>query len=77
MVIDLKGKRALVTGAASGIGNAIAEVFAQAGAHVVLLDLQHDAASKAAAAIAEKTGTACIAVAADVSDEASVSAAFA
>ena len=77
MVIDLKGKRALVTGAASGIGNAIAEVFAQAGAHVVLLDLQHDAASKAAAAITENTGTACVAVAADVSDEASVSAAFA
>jgi 2-keto-3-deoxy-L-fuconate dehydrogenase len=77
MVIDLKGKRALVTGAASGIGNAIAEVFAEAGAQVVLLDLQHDAASKAAAAIAEKTGTACIAVAADVSEEASVSAAFA
>lgn len=77
MVIDLKGKRALVTGAASGIGNAIAEVFAQAGAQVVLLDLQHEAASRAAATIAEKTGSACFAVAADVSDEASVAAAFA
>lgn len=77
MVIDLKRKRALVTGAASGIGNAIAEVFAQAGAEVVLLDLQHDAAARAADAIADATGTACTSVAADVSDEASVAAAFA
>ena len=77
MVIDLKGKRALVTGAASGIGNAIAEVFATAGAEVVLLDLQHEAASKAAASIEQNTGTRCSAVAADVSDEESVLAAFA
>lgn len=77
MVIDLKGKRALVTGAASGIGNAIAEVFAQAGAEIVLLDVQHDAALHAAAAIANSTGTTCTAVAADVGDGASVAAAFA
>ena len=77
MVIDLKGKRALVTGGASGIGNAIAEQFAQSGAEVFLLDLQHEAASKAAGKITEGTGVACTPIAADVSDEASVSAAFA
>ncbi len=42
MVADLAGKRALVTGAASGIGRATAEGLAQAGAHVVGLDLNDD-----------------------------------
>ena len=77
MVIELKGKRALITGAASGIGNAVAEVFAQAGAEVVLLDLQLHAATEAATRIRESTGAVCTAVAADVGDEAGVSAAFA
>ena len=77
MGIDLKGKRALVTGAASGIGNAIAEVFAQAGAEVVLLDLHQAATTSAAAAITASTGSSCTAIAADVSEEAAVSAAFA
>ena len=36
MQIDLSNKRALVTGAASGIGAAIAEVFAACGAHVAV-----------------------------------------
>jgi 3-oxoacyl-[acyl-carrier protein] reductase len=40
MVADLAGHRALVTGAASGIGRATAEGFAKAGAHVVGLDLK-------------------------------------
>jgi 3-oxoacyl-[acyl-carrier protein] reductase len=39
MVADLAGQRALVTGAASGIGRATAEGLAKAGAHVVGLDL--------------------------------------
>jgi 3-oxoacyl-[acyl-carrier protein] reductase len=42
MVADLAGKRALVTGAASGIGRATAEGLAKAGAHVVGLDLNGD-----------------------------------
>jgi NAD(P)-dependent dehydrogenase (short-subunit alcohol dehydrogenase family) len=41
--IDLSGKRALVTGAAMGIGEGIAHVLAEAGAHVIVVDIQVDA----------------------------------
>ncbi len=43
MVGSLEGKRALVTGAANGIGRVTAEALAQAGARVVGLDVQADA----------------------------------
>lgn len=42
--VDLTGKSALVTGAASGIGKACAERLARAGARVVVLDLNGEAA---------------------------------
>jgi NAD(P)-dependent dehydrogenase (short-subunit alcohol dehydrogenase family) len=38
--IDLSNKRALVTGAAMGIGEGIAAVLAEAGAHVIVLDIE-------------------------------------
>jgi 3-hydroxybutyrate dehydrogenase len=46
---DLTGKRALVTGGASGIGLACAHEFARRGAHVVIADFNADAAQAAAA----------------------------
>lgn len=49
--IDLTGKVALVTGAASGIGRAAAENIAQAGAKVILLDRDEAGVAKAAAAL--------------------------
>lgn len=45
---DLDGRRALVTGAASGIGAACARRLVQAGAHVTLLDVNGDAARRLA-----------------------------
>lgn len=45
---DLAGRRALVTGGASGIGLACAHEFARRGAHVTIADLNADAAAAAA-----------------------------
>lgn len=69
------GRRtAIVTGAASGIGLAIAERLAADGLAVAVLDLDGDAADAAAAKIVAAGGTA-IGVRADVTDRATVDAA--
>lgn len=68
----LAAKRALVTGAASGIGRATALRFAAEDARVALLDIDE----RALAAAVRACGDGALALAADVSDEAAVSAAF-
>ncbi|HEX4038417.1 MAG TPA: SDR family oxidoreductase [Acidobacteriaceae bacterium] len=68
----LTGKTAVVTGAASGIGLAIATAFARHGARVCLVDINEPAAHTAAA----KIGTAAQAFPCDVSDSAVVHRAF-
>lgn len=75
-MFDLKGKRAVVTGAASGIGLAIAELFAAHHAAVVLLDLDAQKTTDAAKAIAKKTSASVTGVACDVSRADSVEKAF-
>jgi 2-keto-3-deoxy-L-fuconate dehydrogenase len=67
----LDGKTAAVTGAGSGIGKAIAELFAAQGATLYVLDRDEPAARVTAAAIRAASGSAEVAVV-DVSDEAAV-----
>lgn len=70
----LKGKTALVTGAGSGIGLAVAQRFVTEGASVYFADINIEAAHKAAAATGSELAKS---IHMDVSDEKSVMAAFA
>jgi NAD(P)-dependent dehydrogenase (short-subunit alcohol dehydrogenase family) len=76
MNITLKGKRALVTGANSGIGAAIALALAEAGARVAINYVSHpEAADKLVRTIKKKHGKA-ISLQADVSDPQAVADMF-
>ncbi len=68
----LSGKRVLITGAASGIGEATARRFAAEGAAVMLADLNLDAAQAVADDIATGGAVIARAVAVDVTDDAQV-----
>lgn len=68
----LEGKVAVITGAGSGIGAAIARLFAAEGANVLLGDLAESGAALAAELVA--TGHAAVFQPVDVTDEAAVAA---
>ena len=72
--MNLNDKVAVVTGAAQGIGRAIAETLAQRGADVVVADLDVEKAEAAAKEIAADTGRRAVAVQVDVADNASAKA---
>lgn len=72
--MNLENKIAIVTGAASGIGLAIAHRYAAAGAKVAIADLKLEAAQAAADAINAEHAGAAMAVAMDVTNEDQVNA---
>ena len=74
--MKLQDKVCIVTGAASGIGKEIAQVYAREGGKVVIADLNKEAASATAAEIVKAGGTA-MGVAMDVTSEEQVNAAVA
>lgn len=69
--MQLKDRVAIVTGAASGIGKEIAEIFAREGAKVAIADLDEEDAKKTAAQLSAKYGK-VIAVKMDVTNESEV-----
>lgn len=68
----LKGQKALVTGANSGIGKAVAIALGQAGADVVVNYVTHDSDAQAVVDLIKQGGTQAYAHKADVSNEAQV-----
>jgi len=74
MDLELKGKRALVTGGSRGIGRAIARQLALEGARVVIAARDPEALDQAAAALSAETGGEVRSVAVNTRDDASVAA---
>jgi 3-oxoacyl-[acyl-carrier protein] reductase len=69
--LDLKGRVAIVTGGAQGIGKSIATHLAQAGANVVIADVAEEMAKSTAKEISQK-GSEAISMVVDVSNLSSV-----
>ena len=74
-LISLKGRSAVITGGAKGLGAAIARRFAEAGASVLIGDIDESGAAVAAEQIAKATGSKVLATRLDVCDSASIAAA--
>ena len=72
MGTELTGKAAIVTGAANGIGRAIAELFVEEGARVLIADIDDAKGEEAASAL----GDSAVFVHTDVADPASVQGAI-
>lgn len=71
-LFSLKGKTAIVTGGGAGIGYAVAECFAEAGADVIIWYNTNAKAHEAAGRIANQLGVKCKAFKVDVTDQPSV-----
>jgi len=74
-LVSLKGRCAVVTGGAQGLGNAMVRRLAEAGAAVLIGDLRIEQAQKAAKDLSARYGTKVIATALDVTDTSSIVAA--
>jgi NAD(P)-dependent dehydrogenase (short-subunit alcohol dehydrogenase family) len=76
ITVDFAGRTAVVTGAAQGFGAEIAAAFAEAGATVVVADIDVEGADRVAAAL-QAAGGRAVASRLDVSDPGSVRDLFA
>jgi NAD(P)-dependent dehydrogenase (short-subunit alcohol dehydrogenase family) len=74
-LVDLTGRHAVVTGAASGLGRAIAHTLAGVGARISVLDVNTSGAAQTVAQIRDAGGRAD-AISCDVADAGSIAAAF-
>jgi NAD(P)-dependent dehydrogenase (short-subunit alcohol dehydrogenase family) len=74
-LISLQARRAVVTGGAKGIGRAIARRLAEAGAAVLIGDIDEEGAKTAAEETTARFGVAAVASRLDVADPGSISAA--
>jgi NAD(P)-dependent dehydrogenase (short-subunit alcohol dehydrogenase family) len=74
-LISLQARRAVVTGGARGLGRAIARRLAEAGAAVLIGDIDEEGAKTAAEEMAARFGVAAVASRLDVADPGSISAA--
>ena len=72
MSFDLQGKNAIVTGSTKGIGKAIANALAGAGANVVIVSRHQDDCDRVARELAEKYGVRSLAHAADLTRKADI-----
>ena len=71
-LFSLKGKTAIVTGAGAGIGYAVADCFAEAGADVIIWYNSNPKAHEAAEEIVKRWGVKCTAFKVDVTDQQAV-----
>ncbi|HEX3388223.1 MAG TPA: SDR family NAD(P)-dependent oxidoreductase [Streptosporangiaceae bacterium] len=74
-LVDLTGRHAVVTGAASGLGRAVAHTLAGVGARISVLDVNTGGAAQTVAQIRDAGGRAD-AISCDVADAGSIAAAF-
>jgi NAD(P)-dependent dehydrogenase (short-subunit alcohol dehydrogenase family) len=74
-LVSLEGRRAVVTGGGRGLGKAIAARLAEAGADILIGDIDERLAVTAAERVAERHGVRAVGVAMDVTNPASVVAA--
>jgi 3-oxoacyl-[acyl-carrier protein] reductase len=69
--MKLKGKNAVITGGAQGIGFAIARLYAEEGANLVLCDVNLESAQKSADELGQKYGVSTLALKVDVTQSSS------